>query len=31
MELLYKEDWEAAKERFRAWWNREYFGRSRSR
>lgn len=27
MELLYKEDWEETKERFKAWWAHEYFGR----
>jgi len=25
--LLYKEDWEETKERFKAWWAHEYFGR----
>jgi len=25
--LLYKPDWEETKERFRAWWNHDYFGR----
>ncbi len=28
MNLLYKEDWEAAQERYRAWWAHEYFGRA---
>ena len=27
MSLLYKEDWEETKERYRAWWAGEYFGR----
>lgn len=27
MNLLYKDDWEATKERFCAWWAGEYFGR----
>jgi len=27
MTLVYKEDWEEAKERYRLWWNGEYFGR----
>lgn len=27
MTLLYKEDWEETKERFKAWWAHEYFGR----
>ncbi len=27
MKLLYKDDWEEAEERYRLWWNREYFGR----
>lgn len=27
MTLLYKPDWEETKERFRAWWNHDYFGR----
>lgn len=27
MALLYKPDWDEAKARYRAWWNREYFGR----
>jgi hypothetical protein len=27
MELLYKPDWEQTKERYRAWWAHEYFGR----
>lgn len=25
--LLYKEDWDVAKEHFKAWWEHEYFGR----
>ncbi|HUU43764.1 MAG TPA: hypothetical protein VMX57_08290, partial [Planctomycetota bacterium] len=28
MNLLYKEDWEATQQRFRAWWAHEYFGRA---
>jgi len=27
MSLTYKPDWEETKERYRAWWNHEYFGR----
>jgi hypothetical protein len=27
MDLQYKEDWEGTKQRFRAWWRHEYFGR----
>lgn len=27
MPLLFKEDWEETKQRFKAWWNHEYFGR----
>jgi len=27
MSLVYKEDWEEAKQRYQAWWNGEYFGR----
>lgn len=27
MPIEYKEDWEEAKERYRMWWNGEYFGR----
>lgn len=27
MELLYKDDWQAAKERLLAWWDHDYFGR----
>lgn len=27
MDLLYKPDWEQTKERFKAWWAHEYFGR----
>jgi len=27
MSLFYKEDWEEAKDRYRMWWNGEYFGR----
>jgi len=27
MELLYKPDWEEAKERYKLWWSHEYFGR----
>ena len=27
MELLYKPDWEETKERYKAWWAHEYFGR----
>lgn len=27
MELQYKPDWEKTKENFKAWWEREYFGR----
>lgn len=27
MGLLYKEDWEETKERYKAWWAHEYFGR----
>jgi len=28
MNLLYKEDWDQTKERFKAWWAHEYFGRA---
>ena len=28
MALLYKEDWDETKERFKAWWAHEYFGRA---
>ena len=28
MDLLYKDDWEETKERFKAWWAHEYFGRA---
>ena len=27
MALLYKEDWDETKDRFKAWWAHEYFGR----
>jgi len=27
MNLLYKPDWEEAKQRYKLWWNHEYFGR----
>ncbi len=27
MNLLYKEDWDQARDRYRAWWAHEYFGR----
>ena len=27
MSLVYKEDWDEAKQRYQAWWNGEYFGR----
>jgi hypothetical protein len=27
MTLLFKEDWEETKDRYRSWWNGEYFGR----
>lgn len=27
MNLLHKPDWDETRERYRAWWNREYFGR----
>lgn len=27
VDILYKEDWTGVRERFIAWWNREYFGR----